>query len=163
MTRDNDMIDPSEQLTPPKLERFARAISGGAGYSAAYKAHMAKAGTSLASIKGNAWRIVKRPEVKARIEYLISEINQKATEQEKELSLADIASLMGEVTSIMVETIAAAEVSCIASQADLQKLRDRLVVHLGRLGRSVDSSAMPEDETSISNLNIPFYCKCAVT
>ena len=61
---------PAQKHPDPRRCLFAAAISNGAGMSAAYRAHMAKPGTTAASIKAAAWATAKEEPVRLRIEYL---------------------------------------------------------------------------------------------
>lgn len=155
-----DIPCPSKPLTMPHYEAFAQSLANGAGPSKAYRAHIAEPGTSRTSIKAAAYKVARIPYVAQRIEYLRGVINEKVRENERELTGADLSALMLEVTHIFESAIQTAESSCLASRPEMQRMRDRLVLHLGRVGRSIETVDSDADKSPGSLIPAPAYCTC---
>lgn len=150
---------PDQPLKKPEYEAFAQSLAAGAGPSKSYRAHIAAPGTSMVSIKAAAYKIARIPYVAQRVEFLRGEINKRVKEQERDLTGDDLSRLMIEVTTIFESAIQSAESSCLASRAEMQRMRDKLVLHLGRVGRSIEG--LPEDDTRQGKaINRIPYCDC---
>lgn len=146
----------------PRRELFARALANGSGASAAYRAHMAKAGTTAASIKAAAWTVAKEsPGVKERVEWLRRRLADKLEVDDVPLTATEIRGLMESVTTALTECHQIGQLSGVASPSELSKLDKAIVTHIGRLHRSTTPDAKPKTAAEFQwNLDAVPECTC---
>tara|TARA_R110002110_G_scaffold21167_24_gene84522 strand:+ start:1962 stop:2471 length:510 start_codon:yes stop_codon:yes gene_type:complete len=156
---------PADGHPDPRRDRFAKALAQGGSPSACYIAHMAKAGKAANkdSVKASAWQCAKEPPVAALILHYRELLNAKLeVDEETPITADELRGLMEEVSTILGEAHDVGEMSGVASENLLAKVRRALTVHVGRLTRATapDKKASPAPVQALNLDAVPAWCRC---
>ena len=143
----------------PRRELICKARAGGAGPSAAYKAHIAKDGVKATSIKSAAHHLTRDPHVHQRTEWLRKAYSARTRGDDTPITTETLRDLMHGCTDAMMDAMRSAELAGIASQSTLARLRKITVVHASRIGRSVGSDAETVAKPK-AGMDVPPWCEC---
>lgn len=155
---------PDQPHPDKRRELFAKSLANGAGPSAAFSAHMSKNGGKNAnSVKASAYKIQREGPVSARVLWWRDQLNSRLeVDESTPITSTELRNLMEEVSAVLVDAHHTGEMSGVASEALLAKVRRAHVVHLGRLSRSTrpETRMAAHDVPPLNMYAVPLWCAC---
>jgi len=152
-------LGPNQDLADPKKERFARARALGLGPSAAYSANIAAPGTTKASIKSAAHLFERRPEVAERIAFLRRQYSDRI-ESAPEINATTLRDLMEEALRCLTDVHDVAELTGLASESDLSKLRQKITTTVGKMRRATTPVRDQKVRSFAVDTDALLWCLC---
>lgn len=165
-TRD-PLPDPSQPLENARWESYALARSKGLGQAESWyksKPQRSSPDRNDASLRVSGHRAEKKPEVFARIEWLIAEGRKGASNSSDALSRQDILKASVEVSDALESAYRMALETSVSPQA-IERLKSVWAAHLARQGkmeeptmRTLDNA--DESEAAKMTMNMEKLCTC---